>query len=480
LSEHLVTQSVIYARLSRDQTGEGESVATQTADAQQLARARGWEVTAVYVDGSISAAYEGKRPEFLRMLAAVDAGEVDAIIGRNWDRMTRNRRDDLAFIEACEQHRVHLAFTRGADIDLSTGPGQMVADILSMMSRAEIREKGDRERRANLARAEQGKFHGSRRPFGYEPGGLLIREAEAEAIRWAYRTIMNGGSLREVARHWNKAGLLTPQKNQPWTGTVVSRTLKTPRLAGMRTYHGEVVRGPDGQPIEAEWPPILSQDEFAALGAVLADPARRTTPTFSSRLLLSGVARCADCGSPIQSGGKRKGQSRYRCAAKGGHVYRSAEPVDRLVEMLVIRRLSRPDLIDLTQRRGPQVDVAALRQQVNELHGRMDALAEAFADGAITESAFRAGTERAKARIAEVQAQMPKATPGAGVVASLLTERDVVEAWDALTLDAKRQVIDVLMEIRLVAPGTKENAVRFDEDGQQIANPETVKIIWKN
>ena len=120
--------------------------------------------------------------------------------------------------------------------------------------------------------------HGSRRPFGYEPGGLLIREAEAEAIRLAYRTIMNGGSLREVARHWNKAGLLTPQKNQPWTGTVVSRTLKTPRLAGMRTYHGEVVRGPDGQPIEAEWPPILSQDEFAALGAVLADPARRTTP----------------------------------------------------------------------------------------------------------------------------------------------------------------------------------------------------------
>jgi hypothetical protein len=65
-------------------------------------------------------------------------------------------------------------------------------------------------------------------------------------------------------------------------------------------------------------------------------------------------------------------------------------------------------------------------------------------------------------------------------VASLLTERDVVEAWDALTLDAKRQVIDVLMEIRLVAPGTKENAFRFDEDGQQIANPETVKIVWKN
>jgi DNA invertase Pin-like site-specific DNA recombinase len=496
-------RAVIYARLSRDNSGNGESVATQVADARALAAARGWEVVEEYVDGSISAATEGKRPEFARMLADVERGNVDAIVGRNWDRMTRNRRDDLAFIEACERHHVHLAFTRGADIDLNTGPGQMVADILSMVARAEIREKSERQKRANLQRAQQGKFFGTRRPFAFEPDGVTVREDEAQAVKEAYESLLVGGSLREIARQWSAAGFVTPQKGNEWSGEIVSRVLRNPRLAGWRTYKGKydkathkwvggfwdpvtnphgIVRNSNGEPVKAEWPHIVEPDVWHAAQVVLEDPERRLKfgTTHPSHLLLSGVAMCSECGRKIESGGKRKGRSRYRCSSMRGCTMRESQPIDDYIELVVLERLSQPDLIE-TFRPAPDHrsgDLATLRHQASEIHARMDKLAEAYATGTVKLTTLQAAQGRADAELAAIEIKMTVDTRSAAV-AKLVTGLDVSQGWQALSVEAKRGVIDLLVKVELLPPKTCRITPYLWEDGVRKVNPETVTITWR-
>ena len=50
---------------------------------------------------------------------------------------------------------------------------------------------------------------GGRRPFGFELD-MTIRENEAAAIRQAYRHVLAGVPLGEIARNWNEAGFCTP------------------------------------------------------------------------------------------------------------------------------------------------------------------------------------------------------------------------------------------------------------------------------
>lgn len=478
-----MSRAAIYTRISRDFTGAGAGVARQEQDCREKATSLGWEVAEVYSDNDASA-YSGKRrPQYESMLGAIRAGQVDGVIVWHTDRLYRRMTDLEEYISVCGGERRGIpTYTVKAEgsLDLTTPSGRMVARQLASVAQYESEQKGERQRRANRQRAEQGRHFGTRRPFGYEPDGLTVREAEAEAIRDAYRLILSGGSLREVARRWNDAGLVTPQKGSQWTGTVVGRTLRTARLAGVREYLGEVVRGSEGEAVASEWPAIVDLDTWQAAQAVLDDPARRTTPTFTSQLLLSGVALCADCGAVIQSGGKRKGRSRYRCSGKAGHVYREAKPVDDFVEELVLRRLAEPDLVELVRGRseGPRVDVAALRRGAAEVHARMDGLAEAYADGDITKSQLQRGSERATARLAEIEGQMPTDT-GTAALGQLVTGLDLLRTWAGLSLEQRRGVVDALVTVRLVAPraaGLKAYAPGF---GPRMINPATLIIEWK-
>jgi site-specific DNA recombinase len=110
----------------------------------------------------------------------------------SWDmtRLTRNLRDLVRIIENGERHKTMLAFVRGDSHDLSTPNGRMLAGILASVARQEIEQKADRQRAATRQAAEQGRWIGGRRPFGYEADGVTIREDEATAIRRSYEDVL--------------------------------------------------------------------------------------------------------------------------------------------------------------------------------------------------------------------------------------------------------------------------------------------------
>ena len=131
----------LYVRVSEDKTGEELGVTRQRDDSLTLARQRGWIVAREHPENDTSAAGHKLRPEFEALLTAVAAGEVDAIIAWSLDRLTRNRRDTVRLIEACEPRRVVIALVRGSDLDMSTPAGRLTADILAGVARHEIEQK---------------------------------------------------------------------------------------------------------------------------------------------------------------------------------------------------------------------------------------------------------------------------------------------------------------------------------------------------
>lgn len=454
--------------MSEDRTGEELGIARQGEDCRKLIEQRGWVLAGEYTDNDTSASGKVRRPEFDALLDAVARGELDAIVAWNLDRLTRNRRDQLRLVETCEPRSIMIALVRGSDIDMSTPSGRLTADILASVARHEIEVKSDRQKRASLQAAEAGKPPTGSRPFGFEDDKITKRKPEADAIKQAYYAVLSGEKSASIARAWNAAGLVSGkmrtgrgQKGEPseWSAETVKALLLKPRNAGLRAYQGEIV-GPGQQER------IVDEEIWRAVVAKLTSRGR--TPP-GPRHLLSGFATCGICGGYIVAGARTADRFAYRCRTRmGGHVARRGDHADRYVCDAAIARLSRPDAVDLLAPQSTH-DVMALRARAQMLRTRRDELASEFADdedGVFTLAQFKGATRQINEKLAVVEADLA-AAGRVDVLASVVGADDVEGAFEALSTDVKRAVIEAIMRVMLHPTG--KGARRFD--------PATVEII---
>jgi DNA invertase Pin-like site-specific DNA recombinase len=82
--------AVIYARMSEDHE-RAESVPTQIANATRHAERMGWDVAGVFKDEGRSGFTGEVRPGFEEMLKFLRRGDVQVLIARHHDGLTRNR-----------------------------------------------------------------------------------------------------------------------------------------------------------------------------------------------------------------------------------------------------------------------------------------------------------------------------------------------------------------------------------------------------
>jgi len=463
----------VYLRQSRDRdldedTGEkkGLAIARQREDCLRLCRERGWEVAEEYPDNDFSA-YSGKRrPHYERMLADIEAGEVDAVAVWDLDRLHRRPIELEHFIDLAD--RCHLALaTVSGDTDLATDSGRLFARVKGAVARAEGERKSARQQRAALQAAQQGRPHTGARAFGYEADGVTVRPGEAEALARAYRSLLAGSSLTSIAKDFKAQGFTTSKGNAV-TRNAVRAMLLNPRNAGLSAYRGEVV----GQ---AQWPEIVDQDTFEAARALLADDLRVANHSNARKWLLGGLAQCGKCGDGTKVGvsyrHNRSGTiSRiYVCSTKH-HLSREATFCDERVIQRVIARLSRDDARDLLVDHD-RPDVEELRAEQHTLHVRLDQFAIDYADGTITASQLHKGTERLRARLAELEAQMVH-IDRAPLLEDLITADDVYGVWLTLPLDRRRAVISLLYEVTLLPrPGGRPPV------GDPLENAELVATV---
>ncbi len=450
-------RAFVYLRQSLDRAGTSAAVDRQREDCLKLCSERGWEVASTYVDNDVSASTTKPRPGYTRMLAAVERGEAEVVVAWHVDRLTRKLTDLELLIELAQRTGLRIATVTG-DLDLSTDAGRLVGRILASVARGEVERKGARQKRAQQQAAQQGRPAGGRRAFGYTADGMTVIEPEATHLRAAYTDLLQGASLKSIARRWNEAGALTTAGNA-WTHSTVRETLKNPRYAGLRSYRGQVV-GP------AVWRSLVDEDTHAAAVALLSLPERRTTATTARKYLLPAIALCWKCGSDVATGHTRHGRRVYVCRAHKC-VARKAEPVEQLVEAVVVARLSRPDAVELLSR--PETpDLAVNRAKAQAIRERLDDLATGLEEGLLTLGAVRRSSERLRVELATVETRIRDSTH-ADVLTPLVTAVDVRAAWDKCDLKQKRAVVDALLTVTLLAP----------KRGRQEFDPETVLVAWK-
>lgn len=114
-----------------------ESVPTQLANGERHAERRGWVVVGRFKDDGFSAYKEIARDDFVRLVTAIEAGDLDVVIVRDVDRLTRNLTDWNRFEKACVRHGVPLSPYTGGDLDLSTPEGAYYGAVPEVRTRAE-------------------------------------------------------------------------------------------------------------------------------------------------------------------------------------------------------------------------------------------------------------------------------------------------------------------------------------------------------
>lgn len=447
------TRAAIYLRQSLDANGDQLAVQRQREDCRALAEVRGWEVVGEYVDNSISASDARKqRPQYDAMVSDYRAGDFDALICWDLDRLTRQPRQLEDWIDAATDRGL-LLVTANGEADLSTDGGRMYARIKAAVARGEIERKGARQRRAARQRAESGRPPKGARLTGYTVDGEII-EAEAEVIRQLFAMFAAGDSLKSLATMMQDSGVSTRFGGR-WNPSTVRTILTNPRYAGRVVYQGATIDA------EATWQPIVDRDLFEVVQSRLADPRRKMNRVGTDRKYLgAGIYRC-ECGLPVRS------FSGYRYRCKDGCCARSGKVVDDFVTGVIEARLSQPDVRDLlaAQHDGPS---PALLADAQRLRTRLDAIGADYDAGLIDGHRYRIATEKVTSELAEVERRIAEAS-GTSAAAGVLTAPDPAEAFRSASLMRRRAVVDALVEVTL------SKAPR----GSRTFDPDTVRIEWR-
>lgn len=399
-------RAAVYCRISRDRKVDGThtmlGVERQQQDCEELCNSLGWEVAEVFVDNDISATTGRVRPAYKAMLAAVEAGTVDAIVCWHPDRLYRRTVDLEELVKVCDGHRVPIATVNAGAVDLTTPTGRLVAGLLAQVAKYEGEHKSERWRRSWRQRREAGTPPPSGpRMFGWTRDGQVVT-AEAAAICRTAEHLLQGGSVLRACRDLDDAGFTTTYGN-PWRPAALRKLMQNPRLAGWVTHKGELVT-------RSTWPTILDEDTFNALQVLLnRKPKRKGYPRVS---VLLGLVHCRVCGTALVTGRRSDGTRPriYRCPPRseggGGCVSVSAEPVEKIVEAYAQRRLEDPRIRDALARTQSDGLGARIAGEIASLEARLVALNAALTDGDQSVPEIVSAITEVRGRIEDAQAQL--------------------------------------------------------------------------
>ena len=261
------------------------------------------------------------RPEFMRLLRDIECGRIRTVLTKDLSRLGRDQ------IYTAYYYQIHfpqrgvryIAVAEGLDTAAAGAAGALLPFLAAANDfyTADISRK---VRAALTARKKEGKFIGSKAPFGYEkdlcqPGHLLPDGRAAPVVQAMFTRYLQVGSVRALAKELTRDGVPTPSRYDTggpageWSATMVRRILTTLTYAGHLTQNRREkinykVSKRRNLP-EDEWitvrnthPGIVGQELFDQVGQLLRVRGYHGRGQPAGHLL-TGLACCADCGGPM-------------------------------------------------------------------------------------------------------------------------------------------------------------------------------------
>jgi DNA invertase Pin-like site-specific DNA recombinase len=468
-------RAAIYVRISQDREGTRAGVERQLADCKQAALARKWQVVEIFEDNDVSAyAKKGKqppRPAYERMMASINAGQVDSVIAWHTDRLWRDVSDFFMFVSVANLNDVKLITAIQGDYDLKNDETRATFDVVLAKHSSDASRR--RIKRAQEQAVAEGRFYGGPRSFGYEIGGkygLKMVASEARILREAAARLLSGESCRSVARDLNRRGITTVA-GKLWTVENLTGTLCSPRVAAINQYSGLAHQG--------NWKPILTVDQHERLCAMREARKGLGRAHEPRKHLLTGLLRCSRCGCGMGSLKTTEGLLRYSCKTPelggcSGTTIKGAE-TDQVVFDLVAEYLDSSDFEKAIRRADKKAakDDVTVTGAINQLgtdRARIHEIENDYADGLIDRNEFRRMKDRIMERIGANEASIEKVSSAGPAAKMAGNGKQFLAAWPKMDVLEKRQILDALITKIVVAPAVVP---------KNIYQPARLKVEWR-
>lgn len=462
----------IYCRISDDKMEDQAGVERQEQDMRKLAAKSGWVIVDTYVDNSKSAWKRNrKRPQWDRMLEDVKAGLIDVIAVYHPDRLMRQPRDLETLIEVSQQG-VTVYGTVG-EYDLTNADHVMVLRIIVSVACKASDDASRRQKSKQREMAERGEFKGGSRPFGFEADGVTHRPFEADIVKRLVWKFINGSTLRQCTAWMNEQDVpRIAGKTNEWLEISVRQLLDSPRMAGIREFHGDCdrprnkdacPRSCEGQRFPAKWEAIIPVEWWLEAEARLNgnrqawETRKGTWRVFEA----TGLMKCGNCGSNMHStGGAKVG---YICLSRQGgcgKMHIGKDNVEKLLNRLVRVRIVQSGLNGTRKiaRLDPEAEAEIRKDQA-----QLEELASAYGQKDLTMGEWMSAKRPIDDRIREAQGRLTeRAVPLR--LAKRITSPDM---WDVQTPEERREIYRELFNGIVISQGTKG-----------VFNPGRVEVNW--
>jgi site-specific DNA recombinase len=335
--------AAIYARKSTKQAGadaDAKSVPRQIQNARAFAATKGWTVSTehVYSDDAISGAETRRLVSRKQLLDVIHAAPpFGVLIMRDASRFSR-RDGDEAFGELKRIAQAGVAvwfYQDGTAFEYGSFASNISGFVRAEMNAEYRRQIAVWTKEAMLRKAKAGHVTGGA-VFGYDNVRVnghverRINKPQAAVVRRIFDLCAAGTGYTRIAKQLNaeRALMPRPKAGQPagWSPSSVREVLHRPLYRGEVIYNQTRRRQPDGMLTwaprpETEWVRfdrpelrIVSADVSAAVrqridgirtgldrasGRASTGRTGRRRRDIESQYLLSGFARCADCGSSV-------------------------------------------------------------------------------------------------------------------------------------------------------------------------------------
>ncbi|OCN06374.1 recombinase [Erysipelotrichaceae bacterium MTC7] len=370
--------TALYCRLSRDDElqGDSNSIKNQKAILQKYAEDNGFRNLHFFVDDGFSGT-NFDRPDFQRMIAEMDEGNVTTIIVKDMSRLGRDYLkvgyyNEVAFPEADVRF---IAINNG--VDSANQQDSDFTPFLNIINEWYAKDTSKKIRAVFKAKGESGKPLCTNPPYGYvkDPQDKLhwvIDEEGATVVKEIFHLCMQGLGPTQIAKeltkrkienpvaHGKRNGINVPAQQEHddpfiWRTSTIARMLTRQEYLGhtvnFKTKRKSYKQKKQLKNDQSEWKifkntheAIIDEETFKIVQRIR--DGRRKVSRLGDMGILSGMMFCADCGNKLyQVRGKdwEHDKEYFVCATyrkiKGGCSSHQIKNV--VVEQLLLQDLQR-------------------------------------------------------------------------------------------------------------------------------------------
>lgn len=341
----------IYARLSRDdeRNGESLSIENQKLILEKYVLEQGWNLVETYVDDGYSGT-TFDRPGVQRLLEDAKCGKINTIICKDLSRFGRNYIQVGQYTDYIFPMYNIRFIALNDNVDTSNNSAGMdMMPIMNIFNEWHSANTSKKIRAVIEANAKAGKYRTTYAPYGYVKGTdekklPIVDEPAASNVKRIFEMRASGISPKHIAMKFNDENIPIPSdyrtqkfgitayrfSHHLWTCDVVKQILRNPTYLGhlvqLRTTNisyknKKQIKRPDEEKVIVynTHEPIISQELWDKVKEIERSVSQGKSQGNQIVHPLSGLMYCEDCGNKMHIGWNNTRHSR-----KGPRIYRQA------------------------------------------------------------------------------------------------------------------------------------------------------------